>query len=154
MLEKDYSVWTVLKCGINAIAKRLFFYEREIWYCHLGENIGYEQDGRGESFLRPMVIVRKFNNELFWGVPLTRTYKDLPFYFRFRMQVELGEKAQGTVTLSFFVVPLPRDRVGPKPFVVQVYTTVPYRQCHEVRKKLSTAGVLLFDEMGMLSFYP
>ena len=86
--EKDYKVWIVVKRGVNAITTRLFFHEREIWYCNLGENIGYEQDGRGESFLRPVVIVRKFNNEIFWGIPLTRAHKDLPFYYRFRIHTE------------------------------------------------------------------
>lgn len=85
---KDYKIWTPMKCSLDKIAKRLFFHEREVWYCHLGENIGFEQDGRGELFLRPVVIIRKFNNDIFWGIPLSRTYKDLPFYFRFRIQTD------------------------------------------------------------------
>jgi mRNA interferase MazF len=86
-MEKDYRTWTPLKRGLNnADAPRLFFHDREIWYCHLGENIGFEQDGSSEGFLRPVVVIRKFNNEIFWGVPLTRTQKDLPFYFTFRFK--------------------------------------------------------------------
>jgi len=86
-MEKDYQIWTPIKKTLNNIDDpRLFFHEREIWYCHLGENIGFEQDGRGDDFLRPVVIIRKFNNEIFWGVPLTRTQKDLPFYFAFMLQ--------------------------------------------------------------------
>ena len=33
----------------------------------------FEQDGNGEDFLRPIVITRKFNNEIFWGIPLTKS---------------------------------------------------------------------------------
>ena len=88
-MEKDYQIWTPIKKTLNNVEKpRLFFHEREIWYCHLGENIGFEQDGRGDDFLRPVVIIRKFNNEVFWGVPLTRTKKDLPFYFAFTLQTD------------------------------------------------------------------
>ncbi|MCX6786231.1 MAG: type II toxin-antitoxin system PemK/MazF family toxin [Candidatus Kaiserbacteria bacterium] len=101
-MEKDYQIWTPIKKNLNNTEEpRLFFHEREIWYCHLGENIGFEQDGRGDDFLRPVVIIRKFNNEIFWGVPLTRTQKDLPFYFAFMLQndaEESGEKS--TAVLS------------------------------------------------------
>lgn len=57
---------------VDSIESRPFFHEREIWFCHLGENVGFEQDGRGDDFLRPVVIVRKFNNEIFWAIPLTK----------------------------------------------------------------------------------
>ncbi|MGC9602848.1 MAG: type II toxin-antitoxin system PemK/MazF family toxin [Minisyncoccia bacterium] len=88
-MKKDYKKWHPLKKDLNNINEpRLFFHEREIWYCHMGENIGFEQDGRGEQFLRPMIIARKFNNSIFWGIPLTRTQKNLPFYFAFTPWLE------------------------------------------------------------------
>lgn len=62
--------------------------EREIWFCHLGENIGFEQDGRGEDFLRPVIVIKKFNKEVFWGLPLTKTPKTGPYYFTFLFQEE------------------------------------------------------------------
>ena len=37
----------------------------EIWMCALGKNIGREQNGGGESFSRPMLVIKKFNNEIF-----------------------------------------------------------------------------------------
>lgn len=90
-MKKDYRIWTPIKSGLhNAEEARLFFHEREIWFCHLGENIGFEQDGTGDQFLRPVIVVRKFNNEVFWGVPLTRTQKKLPFYFTFSLASEAG----------------------------------------------------------------
>ncbi|MDB5245267.1 MAG: hypothetical protein JWN90_372 [Parcubacteria group bacterium] len=56
----------------------------------MGENIGFEQDGRGAEFLRPMIIIRKFNRDIFWGIPLTHTLKDSPFYFNFHVNHESG----------------------------------------------------------------
>lgn len=85
----------------NTDEPRLFFHEREVWYCHLGENIGFEQDGSDDQFLRPVVIIRKFNNDIFWGVPLTRTQKDLPFYFTFVIQSEtVANDGNSTAVLS------------------------------------------------------
>ena len=57
------------------------FHEREIWDCYLGENVGFEQDGKGDQFLRPVVILRKFNNEVLWAIPLTSAIKKSPYYF-------------------------------------------------------------------------
>jgi len=31
----------------------------------LGKNIGYEQDGNGSGFSRPVLVVKKFNNQMF-----------------------------------------------------------------------------------------
>jgi|SRR3989344_1174522 len=82
MNPKDYKIWTPTKSKIhNSESVRPGFHEREIWYCHLGENVGFEQDGKGETFLRPIIILRKFNNEIFWAIPLTSTIKKSRYYF-------------------------------------------------------------------------
>ena len=74
-MEKGYHKWHPKKSEINEIEKRPFFHEREIWFCYLGANVGFEQDGQGEEFLRPVIILRKFNNEIFWAIPLTKSQK-------------------------------------------------------------------------------
>ncbi len=78
---KDYNLWHKLKFWIHNENQRLFFHEREIWFCFLGSNVGFEQDGKGSEFLRPVVIIKKFNNQVFWGVPLTSIVKDSKYYF-------------------------------------------------------------------------
>lgn len=83
VMNKNYRDWHNKKTGINDITVRPGFHEREIWFCHLGSNIGFEQDGTGEDFLRPILILRKFNNEIFWGIPLTNTKKDTEHYYPF-----------------------------------------------------------------------
>lgn len=87
-MKKDYHKWHEKKSAVNAIENRPFFHEREIWFCTLGANVGFEQDGTGMDFLRPIIIIRKFNNEIFWAVPLTRLKKKLGkkagcYYFSF-----------------------------------------------------------------------
>ncbi len=101
-MNKDYKKWIHTKVILNnSDKKQLFFHEREVWYCHLGENIGFEQDGAGELFLRPIVIIRKFNNSIFWIIPLTRTNKNTSFYFQFYIETnnEKQEK-KSTAILS------------------------------------------------------
>jgi mRNA-degrading endonuclease toxin of MazEF toxin-antitoxin module len=81
-MQKDFKIWTPEKEKLNNNENsRPGFHEREIWYCHLGENIGFEQDGKGDQFLRPIIVLRKFNNEVLWSIPLTSAIKKPPYYF-------------------------------------------------------------------------
>lgn len=83
-MEKDFDNWNTTKKLMNEKQYWVHFHPRELWFAHLGVNVGFEQDGRGIEFLRPILIIRKFNNEVLWGIPLTRTYKpDNPYYARF-----------------------------------------------------------------------
>lgn len=83
-MKKDFQRWHNKKTQIDKIEKRAFFHEREIWFCYLGANVGFEQDGSGKDFLRPVIIVRKFSQQVFWGVPLTHTNKRKKYYFAFK----------------------------------------------------------------------
>ena len=76
MSKRDYTKWHTVKTNINDLEKRAFFHEKEIWFCYFGANVGFEQDGSGEDYLRPVLIIKKFNNEIFWGIPLTKSGKD------------------------------------------------------------------------------
>jgi len=59
--------------------------------------VGFEQDGFGDDFLRPIVIFRKFNNEIFWGIPLTKKEKNnTEYYFTF----SFSERGKNTAILS------------------------------------------------------
>lgn len=80
---KDYKLWHKLKFYLNNKKPRVYFYESEVWFCYLGENIGYEQDGRGQEFLRPIIVIKKFNNQIFWAIPLTKNHKNGKYYFTF-----------------------------------------------------------------------
>ncbi len=87
-MKKDFRKWHGKKTLIDEISKRPFFHEREIWFCYLGANVGFEQDGSGEEFQRPVLIFRKFNNEIFWGIPLTKVRKKIKkqaerYYYQF-----------------------------------------------------------------------
>ncbi|MDO8498165.1 MAG: type II toxin-antitoxin system PemK/MazF family toxin, partial [bacterium] len=59
----------------------IFFREKEVWWTALGVNIGFEQDGKGEEFRRPVLILKKFNKYVVLAVPLTtKIKKDNKYY--------------------------------------------------------------------------
>jgi mRNA-degrading endonuclease toxin of MazEF toxin-antitoxin module len=51
------------------------FKEGEIWWCHAGENVGVELNGKGEKFTRPFLIFKKYSRYSFLGLPLTTKMK-------------------------------------------------------------------------------
>ena len=79
---KQFDDWNRQKQGIHDSEQHVFFHEREIWFCKLGVNVGFEQDGKGKDFLRPIIIIRKINNKVFYGVPLTSIEKEGKYYFK------------------------------------------------------------------------
>lgn len=75
-MKKDYADWHELKRQLNKKSRKdQYFYEREIWYCSIGLNIGHEQNGKNALFERPVLIIRKFSDKTFWGIPLTSKEK-------------------------------------------------------------------------------
>ena len=84
-MEKDFDQWNEVKKSLESrldVDKRYFFNEGEVWWCALGLNIGFEEDGKGIHFERPILIVKKFNQSIFLAVPLTTTLKKgSPYYF-------------------------------------------------------------------------
>ena len=77
----ELETWFEQKEFINQKNPRLFFHPREIWFCALGKNVGHEQNGSGESFARPVLILKKFNAHTFLAVPLTTKIKERPHYY-------------------------------------------------------------------------
>lgn len=75
-MQKDFDKWTVVKKQCQVRTDKIQFKERDVWWCRLGTNIGDEQDGKGELFLRPVLIVKKFNKRIFVGLPLSTIVKE------------------------------------------------------------------------------
>ena len=80
-MEKDFDAWNTKKKQTHHADTSVLFYEREVWWTHVGVNVGVEIDGRHELFLRPVVIVRKFNKNMALVVPTTAKDKDGKYYF-------------------------------------------------------------------------
>jgi mRNA interferase MazF len=81
-MEKNFEKWHFQKEKIHYQSDNegIYFHEGDIWWCRLGANVGDEQDDKGVSFSRPILIIKKFNRSLFWGVPLSAKLKNNPYY--------------------------------------------------------------------------
>ena len=85
---KTFISWHKIKRKVEEKENRVYFQPRDVFSCSIGENIRFEEDSRGGEFLRPVVVVKKFNNEVFLGVLLTRTDKKDEYYFVFNLNDE------------------------------------------------------------------
>ena len=99
MKIKNFREWHHKKRTLHNKKARPFFHRREVWFCSLGENIGFEQDGGGKQFLRPVIVIKKFNNQVFWALPLTKTAKTGKYYYKLQVS---NRKEKSTVILSQF----------------------------------------------------
>src|SRR3989344_302505 len=80
-MNKDFKKWHGIKENLDGRKSEIFFHEREIWWCALGVNIGFEQDGHGETFERPAIVLKKFNLDACLIIPLTAKAKEGTYYF-------------------------------------------------------------------------
>ena len=84
-MQKDFDAWNEIKKQIETDLHQSEYFPQvgEVWMSAVGRNIGFEQNGSGRNFSRPMLIVKKFNNQMFWSVPLSTRQKSLDFYYNF-----------------------------------------------------------------------
>ncbi len=74
---RKYDEWNEKKKLIASNEKTLeiYFREGDIWWCSLGLNIASEAFGKGESFRRPILIIRKLSHNTCLAIPLTSQEK-------------------------------------------------------------------------------
>lgn len=80
-MKRNYVAWYKLKAEIEHKRDAPEFSERDVWWCSIGANIGFEEDGKNVEFERPVFIIRKFSKDLFLGLPLTTKQKEGRFYY-------------------------------------------------------------------------
>lgn len=82
----DFDEWNILKKKVNQ--KELFppVKEGEIWWCHLGQNIGIESCGRSSIFARPVLIIKKHNPNHCLIIPATKNFKKGSFYYQIKIK--------------------------------------------------------------------
>jgi len=90
---KNFDSWNAIKKEIHKNKNRIHFRQGEIWFVSIGQNIGYEVYGKGENFLRPVVIFRKINKNTFLAIPLTSKIKE----DRFHCIIDFKEKQNSAI---------------------------------------------------------
>ena len=55
----------------------------EVWWCSVGYNVGVEINGKGSTYIRPVVIYKVLGRYSFLGIPLTSQPKHGTWYAEF-----------------------------------------------------------------------
>lgn len=76
LMYKDFDKWNELKKKVEGRVAP-YAYQREIWWCYLGLNIGSEVCGKNEFFERPVLILKIFSKDNLWVIPLTSKNKNI-----------------------------------------------------------------------------
>lgn len=83
---KRFLEWIKIKEFLHFRKNPPGFNEQEIWWANIGENIGHEENGKDIRFVRPFVIIRKFNKELLFGIPCSSVSKENKYYHKISME--------------------------------------------------------------------
>lgn len=96
MDEKKFDEWNIEKQRLHSFGRKPDIKNGEVWWCSMGENIGVEINGKGSSFMRPVLVIRKLSKASFIGIPLTSQLHSGSWYvhFRFKSRDEYAVLAQ------------------------------------------------------------
>ena len=79
-MQKDFDSWNNRKKHIDNQSQYLpLYHEREIRWCRLGINIGFEEDGTGKEYSRPVLVLKGFSRQVCLIIPLTTSVKKNPY---------------------------------------------------------------------------
>jgi len=92
--------WTKQRIRIEHTDREVYFYERDIWWIHLGQNIGSEVHGKNVAFERPVIILKKFGKHSFLGAPITTKSPFRKLVFQFRLLWRPSMRASDSNTES------------------------------------------------------
>jgi len=94
-MRKDFDKWNEIKKRTDVEQARLYTV-REMWWCRFGVNIGTEQNGDEEKFLRPALILRSFGADACLVAPLTTSTRKHPL----RVAIGLVDGREARANLS------------------------------------------------------
>ena len=81
--QDSYDKWNKIKKELNNKNKIITFYQGNIYFISIGQNIGHESYGKKELYLRPVLVYKKLTKTTFLGIPLTSKLKEGSYYFSF-----------------------------------------------------------------------
>ena len=95
-MQKDFDGWNEEKKKVHGREDILLYHERDIRWCRLGTNVGFEQDGTGEGYARPVLVLKVFSRHACLVIPLTTSIKKNPYY----ISVGLVDDREAAVIIS------------------------------------------------------
>ncbi len=78
-----FDKWNDLKQKIDNLDKNINIKEGNIYLISIGKNIKNETYGKGQLFLRPVLVLKKLGHNYFIGIPLTSQEKTGSYFFKF-----------------------------------------------------------------------
>lgn len=84
--KKNFKGWIKIKEALHLRGRLCDIKEGEVWWSSVGENVGVEICGKGKSYTRPVVVLRKIGRYSFWAVPLTSKQHKGSWYVSFEFQ--------------------------------------------------------------------
>lgn len=125
MREKNFEKWNYLKKSLDTLnTDKIFFYEKEVWFCSIGVNVGSEQDSRNKKYSRPVLVLKKCNRHTFIGIPLTSKKSNPPE----RISIKLNDKP--SVAIISQVRLFDRNRM------LRKYRTVDSKELNKIKEAL------------------
>jgi mRNA-degrading endonuclease toxin of MazEF toxin-antitoxin module len=95
-MEKDFDGWFPEKKRIHDTEQHKLYQEREVRWCSLGANVGFEQDGTGVDQQRPVLILKGISRETCYVVPLSTSAKK----HRYRLAVGVVDGKEAVALIS------------------------------------------------------
>ena len=84
-MHKDFDKWNEKKKIIHDSNEGKLYHTRELWWCSLGVNVGSEQDGSGEKYDRPVLILKGLSKQTCIILPLTSSSE------KHKMRIPIGK---------------------------------------------------------------
>ena len=109
---KKYDEWNEVKKSMIDSKNKFIFKKREINWVRVGQNVGYEVYGKGEEFLRPVLVFKTFGKDSFLGIPLTSKIKDDIFHFEFTTMNKTKKNYAILSQLKLFSAQRIHDKMG------------------------------------------
>ncbi len=95
-MQKDFYRWNEKKKQIDTGGLNKLYHERQLWWCSLGVNVGFEQDGGGADYQRPVLILRGMSRNTCYVAPLSTSGKRHPL----RLPIGRVEDKEAVALLS------------------------------------------------------
>ena len=89
-MNEEFDKWNEVKKKLAKKDNKIYFKERDVFWASIGINIGFEQNGKGEIFSRPVLILKKYSKDIFLGIPLSTQIKEGSFFFIFELNNNLS----------------------------------------------------------------
>ena len=82
LYKKEFDKWNSNKKVLDNKKGMPSFHIREVRWVIVGVNVQSEICGKGSVFSRPVLILKK-SGRMFFGIPLTRTIRDAPGWYKY-----------------------------------------------------------------------